>query len=237
MDEEMNVGAEVQEVAEPVEVSEDTGAEVQEAAAPAEQAEAKSSGKTEADAAFAELRRQLEAERQQNAKLTNANKEYEQALSHWFPDAENKAVAAEAHFYDRKYDDVLRERNDRLQAESLAAENERLKGEINDIKIERAIAQGLKDVQEIDPTVKDLTELGESFAKYIASGLSSKQAYFAVKAEQEATKTVAPKPPGKINQQTPAVTKDYYTKAEVLKMSSAERYAKADIIRESMTKW
>lgn len=233
MDEEMNVGAEVQEVADPVSVSEDTGAEEQEAAAPAEPTK---EGKTEADAAFAELRRQLEAEREKNATLATANKEYEQALSHWFPDAENKAVAAEAHFLDRPYDDVLRERNDRLQAENLAQENERLKGEINNIKVERAIEQGLKDIQAIDPSIKDLTELGDSFVDYIAKGLSSRQAYFAVKAEQEATKVVAPKPPGKVNQ-TPPAAKDFYTRDEVLRMPSAERYAKADIIRESMLKW
>ena len=235
MDEATNVGAEVQEVAEPVTVTEDTGAEVQEVAEPAEQSEAKP-GKTEADAAFAELRRQLEAEREQNAKLASANQEYEQALSHWFPDAENKAVAAEAHFFDRKYDDMMRERNERLQAENLDRENKRLKDEINNIKVERAIEQGLKEVQAIDPNVKDLTELGESFAKYIASGLSSKQAYFAVKAEQEATRVVAPKPPGKVNQ-TPAAAKDFYTKDEVLRMSSAERIKHFEAIRDSMTKW
>lgn len=235
MEEVMNTGAEVQEVAEPATVTEATGAEEQVPAEPVESSEAPSS-KTDADAAFAELRRQLAAEKEANAKLTSANQEYEQALSHWFPDAENKAVAAEAHYMGQSYDDVMRERNERIQAANLAQENKRLTDEINSIKVERAIAQGLRDVQEIDPSVKDLTELGDSFAKYIASGLSSKQAYFAVKAEQEATRVVAPKPPGKVNQSA-AAPKDFYTFDEVQKMSSQERYDKADIIRESMAKW
>jgi len=230
MPEETTLGAEVQEVAEPVMESEDTGAEVQEAAEPAVD-----ESKSKADAAFAELRRQLEAEQKRARELEAANKEYESALSNWFPNDEDKALAAQAYYTGRPQEEIAAEREAAVASELLRTENERLKDELNNYKVDQLMAQGLKDIQAIDPSVKDLTELGDSFANYISKGLTSTQAYFAVKAEQAATKPVAPKAPGRVNQQ--AAVKEYYTQEEVEAMSAAEVHKNYDAIRKSMQKW
>jgi hypothetical protein len=226
---ETNVGAEVLEPADPTIDSEDVGAEEQEVAEPVvDNAEAEHQ-KTNSDSAFAEMRRELEA-------LRNSNAEYERALSNFFPEAEDKALAAEAFYQNRDYDELVAEREEANVIDGLKSENEQLRQAVLEHEAEKLMVDGLKEVQAIDPTVKSLEDLGESFASYIASGLTTKQAFFACKAEKQAT-TIAPaKPTGKV-ESTASAPKEFFTQEEVEAMTKEEVKQNYETIRKSMTRW
>lgn len=226
---ETNIGEEALEVADPTIDSEDVGAEEQEVADPVvDNAEAET-GKTDSDSAFAEMRRELEA-------LRNSNAEYERALSNFFPDAEDKALAAEAFYQDREYDDLLAEREEANELDGLRNENEQLRQAVLEQQAEKLMADGLKEVQALDPTVKSLEDLGDSFAGYIANGLTTKQAYFACKAEKQATTIVPPKATGKV-ESTSSAPKEFFTQEEVEAMTKEEVKKNYETIRKSMTRW
>ena len=224
----MNVGAEEQELAEPVEVQE--GAEEQELAEPVDT-------KKDSDTAFAEMRRAKEkAERD----LSIANAEKKQmydALGLYFDGdtAEDKIAQAIANAQGRDVADVKRELAEKSEIESIKAENEALKVELNANKAKEAMAKDLAEIQAIDPSVTTLADLGPTFARLIFNGCDAKTAYFAAKAEQEHNKVVPPKPPGKIG--VTEHEKEYFTKEEVQKMSPAEIEKNYDKIRASQMKW
>ena len=227
---ETNVGAEVLEVADPTIESEDVGAEEQEVAEPVvDNAEAEA-GKTDSDSAFAEMRRELEA-------LRHSNAEYERALSNFFPEAEDKALAAEAFYQNRDYDELVAEREEANVIDGLKRENEQLMQAVIEQQAEKRMADDLKEVQSLDPTIKSLEDLGESYAGYISSGLlTARQAYFACKAEKQATTVVPAKPTGKVESTTSA-PKEFFTQEEVEAMTQAEIKKNYETIRKSMTRW
>jgi hypothetical protein len=203
-----NVGVEEQEVAETAEVA--TGAEEQEVAAPVDKS----------DAAFAEMRREIE-----RLQLDNARKD--KALGFYF-DGDNKEVKAIAHAMGQNPEDVQK-------ALDTDAELLQLKQTLQSERAERAMEKDLAEIQKLDPNVKSLDDLGETYANYIRAGLSGVDAYAAIKAKENLDTETPPKTIGNI---TPGqVKKDYFTSEEVDRMSPSEQLANHDAIMSSMAKW
>ena len=122
-----------------------------------------------------------------------------------------------------------------IEKKNTEVENANLRNELQQIKIERMMEQGLADIQQIDANVNDLTDLGEDFPKYIAAGLSSIDAYFAVKAKEAKTKVNPPKPIGSVN--STKAESDYFTKEQVEAMSDEELEENFEAIERSLKKW
>lgn len=221
---------ETQDVADPVEetVEENLSEERQEVADPVEVSAEENNSRTAQDSAFAELRRS-------NSDLQRRNEQLEEALGLFFNDSED--LVAQAHAYSRgvSVDEVEEEFRQAEELEEATAENEQLRNEILNLRAEQLMRDGLREIQSIDPTVKSLEELGENFAKYIESGLSSTQAYYAVQAERQTNKINKPSAIGRVNSET--VERDYFTSEEVDRMSSEEIDKNWDKVMRSMKKW
>lgn len=203
-----NTGVEEQEVAEPAEVAE--GVEGQEVAEPVDKS----------DAAFAALRRE-------NEKLRLENARKDKALGFYF-DGDNKEVQAIAHAMGRSTEDVQK-------ALDTDTEISRLREDLQRERAERAMEKDLAEIQKIDPNVKSLDELGETYANYIRAGLSGVDAYAAIKAKENLNTETPPKTIGNLS--TEPVKKDYFTSEEVDKMSPSEQLANHEAIMASMSKW
>ena len=215
-------GAEVTEPADPSDVESDEGEEDPEPAEPDE------SGRSAQDAAFAEQRRRIQELERQNA-------DYEEALGLFF-DGDDKIVQAHVLGEQKTEEQVRAEIERENELARLKAENEEMQEEIASREAERMMAEDLEKIQQIDPSIKSLDDLGEDFLEYIASGqLDGLQAYYAVKAKSEVEKIVPPEPVGKVNAE-PA-PKDYFTREEVESMSQAEVSKNFDAIRRSMSQW
>ena len=221
---------ETQDVADPVEetVEENLSEERQEVADPVEVSAEENNSRTAQDSAFAELRRS-------NSDLQRRNEQLEEALGLFFNDSED--LVAQAHAYSRgvSVDEVEEEFRQAEELEEATAENEQLRNEILNLRAEQLMRDGLREIQSIDPTVKSLEELGGNFAKYIESGLSSTQAYYAVQAERQTNKINKPSAIGRVNSET--VERDYFTSEEVDRMSSEEIDKNWDKVMRSMKKW
>ena len=219
MEDYINESADTQEVAEP-ETNVDESAENQEAAEPeqaenptteAEAPESKGSGKTETDAAFAEMRRQnqqLEKEKQQMMK----------ALSRYFDGdtPEDLSINAMAYADQRDPDEYRQEWEHDQEFEKLKTTNESLEQELFSLRAEKLMRDDLGEIQKIDPNIKSLDELGESFLKLRLNnefGLSATEAYFAVKAKEQHEKVLAPSAIGKVADSK--TERDYYTSEEI----------------------
>lgn len=222
-------GVEVQEVAEPV--VEETGAEEQEVAEPA------TGVRTEADSAFAELRRRAEEAERQRAEYESQNQQMIEALGLYFDgdNATDLAIAARANAKQISPEEE-RARYEAEQARmTMSAENKRLQEENLALRVERMMAKGLSEIQQIDPDIKSLEDLGDNFANYIRAGLSSVDAYYAVKAREAKEKIVPPKTVGKVA--TAKGESSYFTKEEVDAMSDEEFDKNWDAIWESKKHW
>lgn len=204
-----NTGVEVQEVAEPVEEVV-TGAEEQEVAEPVDKS----------DAAFAEMRREIE-----RLQLDNARKD--KALGLYF-DGENKEVKAIAHAMGQDPADVQK-------AFDADAKISQLEETLQSERAERAMEKDLAEIQKLDPNVKSLDDLGETYANYIRAGLSGVEAYAAIKAKENLNTETPPKTIGNLS--TAQVKKDYFTSEEVDRMSPSEQLANHEAIMNSMAKW
>lgn len=204
-----NTGVEVQEVAEPAEEVV-TGAEEQEVAEPVDKS----------DAAFAEMRREIE-----RLQLENARKD--KALGLYF-DGENKEVKAIAHAMGQDPADVQK-------AFDADAKISQLEETLQSERAERAMEKDLAEIQKIDPNVKSLDDLGETYANYIRAGLSGVEAYAAIKAKENLNTETPPKTIGNLS--TAPVKKDYFTSEEVDRMSPSEQLANHEAIMNSMARW
>ena len=213
--------AESQEVAEP-ETEELESAESQEVAEPEtsetpteEVSESESFGRTEADAAFAEMRRQNQDLQSQLEDLARRNAAMSGALSRYFEGEDDDELVINANAYAEERDpDEYRQQYERdLELERLQAQNSALEEQLIDVEVSRLMQEGLREVQEIDPNIKSLDELGDSFVDFIAAGLSTEDAYWAVQAKERNTKVLAPDAIGKV-----ADTKserDFFTSEEL----------------------
>lgn len=227
---EVDAGGSYSEGEEGTEVADLSESDVEEGTGEEETEPAEPSGKSDADAAFAQMRRENERLRADAAK-------YEEALQYFFDgeDPDEMLVQAQATAEDRDEDDVRSEREAEEEWNRLAQENEALNEQVIDLQARQRMAEDLRDLQEIDPSIESLDDLGQTFLDYIAQGLSGKQAYYAAKAQDEVEKTVPPKPPGKVNQSSEP--KSFFTKDEVAAMSQKEVHENYDAIRKSMTRW
>lgn len=219
---EIGAGAEETEVADQSEEVE-VGAEETEVAEPSDDEE---DGKTPSDAAFAEMRRK-------NEELERRLAEYDEALSYVFEgEGDERIVKARAFGEGKTEEQVLAER----ELESLKSEKERLEEELENVEIERRMAEDLEVIKKIDPSVKSLLDLDPSFFQMISTGmLSAEQAYYASKQLASKDKVTTPEPVGEVNQSS--APKDYFTKEEVESMTQEQVKKNYDAIRRSMSKW
>ena len=233
-DEYINESAETQEVAEPeTDVAE--SAETQEVAEP-ETAEQPSDTeaepavehrKTDSDARFAEMRRQ-------NQQLEQDNKRMMEALQRYFEGetAEDLSINAMAYADQRDPEEYREEYTRRQEYETLKAENDDLKNQLFEAQVERLMREGLREVREIDPNVNSLEDLGESFAKFIAAGLSSKEAYWASQAQTKREKILAPDAIGRVSESK--AERDYYTSDELDNLTDEEMDKNWDKVMRSL---
>lgn len=223
-------GSAESEGAEETEAADLSESDVEDGTGEEETEPAEPSGKSDADAAFAQMRRENEQLKADAAK-------YEEALQYFFDgeDPDEMLVQAQATAEDRDEDDVREEREAAEEWERLTQENDALNEQVIDLQARQRMAEDLRDIQAIDPEVKSLDDLGDTFLDYIAQGLSGKQAYYAAKAQDEVEKTVPPQPPGRVNQSSEP--KSFFTQDEVKNMSQKEVHENYDAIRKSMTKW
>ena len=213
--------AESQEVADPA-TEELESAESQEVAEPEtsetptdEVSETQGSGRTEADAAFAEMRRQNQDLQSQLDEMARRNAAMSGALSRYFEGEDDDELVINANAYAEERDPAeYRAQYERdIEFERLQAANSALEEQLIDAEVNRLMREGLQSVQAIDPNIKSLDELGDSFVDFIAAGLSTEDAYWAVKAKERDTKVLAPDAIGKV-----ADTKserDYFTSEEL----------------------
>ena len=221
MDENTNIeSAETQEVAEP-ETEALESAETQEVAEPeseAETTEEEATGKTDADAAFAEMRRNLKA-------LEKENEMMKSSLGRYFDGetAEELSINANAYAEQRDPDDYRQEWEHNQEFEAVQAENEDLKEQLLNAQVEKLMREDLAAVQAIDPSVESLDELGDAFLKMRLNSeqpLSAEQAYYAVKAIELNAKVLAPDAIGKISDTK--AERDYFTSEEIDALTDEE---------------
>ncbi len=236
-DEIMNESVETQEVAEP-ETEELESEEMQEVAEPAEsdnseedaaENSANESKKTDSDAAFAEMRRNNQA-------MEKSLNKMREALSRYFDGEtdEDLIINALAFADERDPDEYRQEYQQNEELEALKSEKETLEDQLLDLQIEKILRESLTEVQAIDPSVKSTEELGESFVKFLANGMTSAEAYYAVKAMELKEKVLAPDPIGRIADTR--TERDYYTAEELDNMDIDEIQANWDKVMLSMQK-
>lgn len=219
-------GVEVSEVAEPIE-EEVTGVEEQETAEPvSEDTVEEEPKKTEEDAAWARMRRekedaiaQAEAAQKELAELKAMQEAREEAESRLVGQDEAR-IKALAEVTGMSEDEVLAE----LEAAEEAAKKDlriaELEQQVQSVELDRIMQADLAELQKIDPSIKSLEDLGDDYSSYISAGLDAEQAYWAIKAKEEANRATPPKPAGAVKTSVPE--KDYYTESEIDAMSSEE---------------
>lgn len=187
------------------------------------------SGRTESDAAFAEMRRKNEG-------LERDVQMLQEALGRYFDGEtpEELALMAQAYEEKREYDDVKAEYDKEHELEELREKVRLAEEEKMNLEIDQLIAQGLRDVQEIDPTIKSLEELGETFANFIGAGLSAKQAYYATQQMEAREKVHAPDGVGKIADNK--TEREYYTSEELDNLTEEEMDANWDKVKKSLAR-
>ena len=198
-----------------------TGEEEQEVAEPV----------NKSDSAFAELRRRAEeAERKVN-ELEARNAEYDETLGLFF-DGDNKIAQARAYHDEVPVEQVVANMQAAREREEMQSQNESLKAENDLLRYNQMKAQDLAELKEHGITdITDVEELGEDFFRYRANGLSASEAYDFIQMRK-------PKPPKSMGKVEPSPTeKDFFTRDEVMAMSSAERFKHIDKITASMKKW
>ena len=226
MDENINESAEIQEVAEPENEGLES-AEMQEVAEPdttedsagvADESyheEEPSHERTEMDSAFAEMRRN-------NQRLEREAQMMREALSRYFEGetAEELSINANAYAEERDPDEYRAEWEREQEFERLQQENKSLQDAMLEMEIDRRMQEGLREVQEINPSVQSLDELGESFINMIAAGLTTKEAYFASLAMDGKEKVQAPDAIGRVADNR--AERDYFTSEEIDNLTDEE---------------
>lgn len=215
MEDVIETGEEEMEAAEP---SDEEGVEEQEAAEPAED--------RKSDAAFAQMRRELEAEKKRADEL-------EEALGLWF-EGDNKAAQAHAHYEDIPLEEAIGNMEQKRALTKLEAEKAELEDQLQRLQFDNLRAEDLKEIKNARPDVKikDVMELGDEFFQYRAMGIDPVTVYDALQLK----KGVPPKPIGKAKTGAPAKT-GFFTRDEVAAMSPSQISKNFDKIRESMGKW
>lgn len=227
---EINESVEMQEVADP---AVETGEEVQEVTDPESEATEpapEESGRTEADAAFAQMRREkeqymselqaaraeLDALREKEAQTEARNN----AISKLTGD-ENGQIAALAEVTGLSEEEIIAEMEAAEESAQKDLRIQQLEERINSVEAERLMQADLAVLQKIDPTIASLNDLGDEYVQYIQAGLDPENAYWAIKAKEQANHATPPKEMGKVN--TGSAEKDRFTEAEIEAMTPEQR--------------
>ena len=226
MDENYNESAEIQEVAEPEtealesEETQEVAETAPETETPTEATEQPTHQRTEQDAAFAEMRRQ--------------NQQMMAALSRYFEgdSVEDLVINANAYAEQRDPEDYRQDYERDREFEDLKARNQELEERLIDAEVNRLMREGLREVQAIDPNVKSLDDLGDTFTNLIANGIPTKQAYYAAKAMELNEKVLAPTAIGRVSDTK--AERDYYTSEELDNLTDEEMDANWDKVMRSM---
>lgn len=214
----INESADIQEVADPEDEALESE-EMQDVADPdysEDSDEGTDDGRTAQDAAFAEMRRTNQA-------LERANKQMREALSRYFEGETDEELSINALAYAEQRDpDEYREEYERYEEyERIQAENEDLKEQLLSAQVDKMMREDLASIREINPDVKSLDELGESFIRMrLDGGLSVKEAYYACKAMELKEKVLAPDVIGKVSDTK--AERDYYTSEEIDNLTDEE---------------
>ena len=222
---EENTSVETQEVAEPVESN--VSEESQEVAEP-------ETHKTSADAAFAEMRRRAEAAERKVAEA-EANEKARQEAIKQLTGKENGLENALAETYGLDLDDVVATLEAHTESAKKDLKIEELEEELVTFQATKQMEDDLRTIQAIDPSIKSLSDLGETFLNLTTAGVDAETAYYASKGKQIVESKTPPEPIGKVGKTTPE--KEFFTEAEVDAMSEAEQRRNYEKIMKSMTKW
>ena len=234
MDENINIESEeIQEVAEPEMDEALESAETQEVAEPDtaessyEEVAQPTNGRTEMDAAFAEMRRQ-------NQQLQREAQMMHEALSRYFEGetAEELSINANAYAEERDPDEYRQQWEHEQEFYRMKERNEALESMLLESALEKRMQDDLRLIQEIDPNVKSLDELGESYGNMIGAGLSAKEAYYATMSMKAKDKVYAPDAIGRISDNR--AERDYYTSEELDHLTDEELDANWDKVMRSM---
>lgn len=218
----------------------DKGAEEQEVAEPEVETE-DITDKNTPDEAWAEMRRARQdaenraAEAERELAELKAENNAKAAAMKKIGGSEDAEINALAQSLGLEPEDIMATLEAEQQAASKDLEIERLKAELASINADKEMQKDLISIQKIDPSVKDLNELGDSYGNYIKAGLTAEEAYFACKRQEAATKATPPAEIGKLNNET--VKKDSFTEAEVAAMSEDEIRNNYEAIIKASAEW
>lgn len=236
MEDYINESVETQDVADLDTDVENESEETQEVAEPETEVvdNSQEETRTKQDAAFAEQRRRIQELERANEEARAENEQMLAALQRFFDgdNATDLSINANAYAEQRDPEEYRAEYEQKAELERLKADNQSLLEQINSIKVEQLMRDGLKEIQAIDPNVKSLEELGETFAHFIGAGLTSKEAYYATIARDAKEKVQPPDAIGRVNDTK--IERDYYTSEELDNLSSEEMDANWDKVMRSM---
>lgn len=228
---------------------ESQGAEEQETAEPADGDVERD---YEKDSAYAELRRRAEAAEARAKELEDSAREQIESAFTEKKDAELDYIrrfGEEQGLSASEIEELISERTEDLETEHenemLRAELEKLRARNSEIEMQELINSDLAEVQKINPEIKSIDELGETFAKMVnvidEDGnriLTPQQAYYAAMASDgrdAELKPKAPEPPGMVS--AGKQEKTFFTRAEVEAMTPSEVNENLDLIQKSMARW
>lgn len=243
MDEE-NLGAIEPETAEPdVQESEENP----EVAEPEKEPEEEPERDYEKDAAFAEMRRQLEEAQKQNEELARKQGRYTDVLKNYGfegEDADIQALAEQLNLTPEEVKEALAEEEENNRIKS---ENETLKQQLEEVKqaqldaqlenigqdwLTRLNAQGanLKTMSDVPPVFWTIMS-----GQTDGDAIEPEDAWVMTQAYLNKGKSKAPAEIGKVNE--PSDEKDFISEAEYDAMDHDTRLKYHDLIGKSMTKW
>ena len=225
---EMGEGVEELEVADQAEVI-PSGEEESEVAEPT---------RTEQDAAFAQMRRQIESLQRERDEQSKRAKEFEDALGLFF-DGDDKAGQANAYYNERPYEEYRQEQDTIAELTNLRESNASLQRQLVEQQADAQMSADLAEIQRIAPEVKSIGELGKAYLAFRFNSMGGNDAVTAFKMAQAYTQATTPKKPpviGGVSTQAKPQS-DYYSREEVEAMTPKEVSANYDAIRQSMTKW
>ena len=160
-------------------------------------------------------------------------------------DGSSLALAMEAQQRDMSIEELMLEKQ--LKEQEINDQVEKNPKFIKAMKDSETLSQMLADMkasetlqklQKIDPDLKSIDDLDESFAKLVEAGVDEETAYFAVKAQKEYSQKDIPDIAGAVNSSSVG-EKDYYTPEEVDRLSEKDLDDPNiwEKVRKSMTKW
>ncbi len=193
--------------------------------------------RSEQDRAFADMRRQNEELAREAQEARRQAEELNATLGNWFDGEtpEERAIQAQAFYEERTPEEVRAEIESQQANEAIQNELQSTKEELQSIKINTKMAEDLKTLQALDPTIKSLDDLGSDYALYIQAGLPCDKAYRAIKADEAENKVVTPKPIGAV---VGDGSEETFYAADDERLNSQDFVNKHfEQIKKSMSKW